>query len=123
MLLAVRMIHTITAQDIWESFVYYRKVGLHRCAFDCIRPNQSQLEVQSMILGIASVKYNPQVGDIIMLTGTTIGSVWDSEMDKVFKKIIHLDIPEFEEDKTTAELFTMFKNSRMYKRLQMTTEY
>jgi hypothetical protein len=122
MLLGVRMILRITAEDIWESFVHYRKVGLHRCAFDCIRPNQTQLEVQSMILGIASVKYNPQIGDIIMLNGSTIGSVWDSEMDKVFKQIVNLDIPEFTEDKTTAELFTMFKNSRMYKRLHMTTD-
>ena len=117
------MIIKISAEDIWESFVYYRKIGLHRCAFDCIRPNQTELEVQSMMLGIAAVKYNPQVGDIIMLNGTTVGSVWDSEMDKVFKQIVNLDIPEFTEDKTTAELFTMFKNSRMFKRLQMTTEY
>jgi hypothetical protein len=116
------MIIKITAEDIWESFVYYRKVGLHRCAFDCIRPNQSELEVQSMLLGIAAVKYNPQVGDIIMLAGSTIGSVWDSEMDNVFKQIINLNISEIHEDKTTSELFSTLKDTRMFKKIRMTTE-
>jgi ethanolamine ammonia-lyase large subunit len=116
------MIIKITAEDIWESFVYYRKIGLHRCAFDCIRPNQTDLEVQSMLLGIAAVKYKPQIGDIIMLNGTTIGSVWDSEMDKVFKQIVTLNIPEFEEDKTTLEIFDTLKNTRVFKRIRMTTE-
>jgi ethanolamine ammonia-lyase large subunit len=121
-LVAVRMIIKITAEDIWESFVYYRKIGLHRCAFDCIRPNQTDLEVQSMLLGIAAVKYKPQIGDIIMLNGTTIGSVWDSEMDKVFKQIVTLNIPEFEEDKTTLEILDTLKNTRVFKRIRMTTE-
>jgi len=116
------MIVKITAEDIWESFVFYRKVGLHRCAFDCIRPNQTNLEVQSMILGIAAVKYKPQIGDIIMLNGSTIGSVWDTEMDNLFKQFINLYIPEFEENKTIAELFNTLKNTRMFKRIQMTTD-
>jgi hypothetical protein len=116
------MIYKITAHDIWESFVFYRNIGLHRCAFDCIRSNLSNLEVQSMILGIAAVKYKPQIGDIIMLNGSTIGSVWDSEMDSVFKQVMNVDIPEFEEDKTIIELFNTLKNTRMFKRIQMTSE-
>ena len=116
---AVRMIYKITAQDIWDSFVFFRYIGLHRCAFDCIRSNLTNLEVQSMILGIAAVKYKPQIGDIIMLNGSTIGSVWDSEMDSVFKQVMNVDIPEFEEDKTIIELFDTLKNTRMFKRIQM----
>ena len=122
MLLAVKMIYKITAHDIWESFVFYRNIGLHRCAFDCIRSNLTNLEVQSMILGIAAVKYRPQIGDIIMLNGSTIGSVWDSEMDNVFKQVMNVDIPEFEEDKPITELYNMLKNTRMFKRIQMTTQ-
>lgn len=114
------MIVKITAEDIWESFVFYRKIGLHRCAFDCIRPNQSQLEVQSLILGIAAVKYQPRIGDIIMLAESTVGTVWDDEMDSVFKRIINTVIPEIEEDKTIAELFDILKNTRMLKKIQMT---
>ena len=57
-----------------------------------------------------------------MLNGSTIGSVWDSEMDTVFKQIMNVDIPEFEEDKTITELFNMLKNTRMLKRIQMTSE-
>jgi hypothetical protein len=75
-----------------------------------------------MILGIAAVKYRPQIGDIIMLNGSTIGSVWDSEMDSVFKQVMNVDIPEFEEDKTIIELFNTLKNTRMFKRIQMTSE-
>jgi hypothetical protein len=75
-----------------------------------------------MILGLAAIKYKPRIGDIIMLNGSTIGSVWDSEMDTVFKQIMNVDIPEFEEDKTITELFNMLKNTRMLKRIQMTSE-
>jgi hypothetical protein len=74
-----------------------------------------------MILGIAAIKYKPQIGDIIMLNGSTIGSVWDSEMDSVFKQVMKVDIPEFEEDKTISEIFDTLKNTRMFKRIQMTT--
>jgi hypothetical protein len=121
-LLGVRMILTITADDIWESFVFYRKLGLHRCAFDCIRPNQTNLEVQSMIVGIAAVKYKPRIGDIIMLSETTIGSVWDDEMNNLFSQIITLDIPEVEEDKIITELFNTLKNTRMFKRIQINAQ-
>jgi hypothetical protein len=72
-----------------------------------------------MILGIAAVKYKPQIGDIIMLNGSTIGAVWDSEMDTVFKEVMNVDIPEFEEDKTITGLFNTLKNTRMFKRIQM----
>jgi hypothetical protein len=72
-----------------------------------------------MILGIAAIKYKPQIGDIIMLNGSTIGSVWDSEMDSVFKQVMNVDIPEFEEDKTISEIFNTLKNTRMFKRIQM----
>jgi hypothetical protein len=72
-----------------------------------------------MILGIAAVKYKPQIGDIIMLNGSTIGSVWDSEMDSVFKQVMNADIPDFEEDKTISEIFNTLKNTRMFKRIQM----
>jgi hypothetical protein len=72
-----------------------------------------------MILGIAAIKYKPQIGDIIMLNGSTIGSVWDSEMDSVFKQVMNADIPEFEEDKTISEIFNTLKNTRMFKRIQM----
>jgi len=116
------MIITVTAHDIWESFVFYRKLGLHRCAFDCIRSNQTEMEVQSMIVGIAAVKYKPRIGDIIMLSGTTIGSVWDDEMDNVFGQIMNLDIPEVEEDKTIVELYNTLKNTRMFKRIQINTQ-
>jgi len=75
-----------------------------------------------MILGIAAVKYRPQIGDIIMLNGSTIGSVWDSEMDSVFKQVMNVDIPEFEEDKTISDIFNTLKNTRMFKRIQTTTE-
>lgn len=117
------MIVKITANDIWDAFVFYRKVGLHQCAFDCIRSNQTQLEVQSMIVGIAAVKYNPKIGDIIMLAESTIGSVWDSEMDTVFSQIMNSDIPELEEDKPITELYNMLKNTRMFKRIQMTIQH
>lgn len=116
------MILRITAEDIWDAFVFYRKVGLHDCAFDCIRSNLTNLEVQSMIVGIAAVKYNPKIGDIIMLNGSTIESVWDSEMDDVFSQIMNFDIPELEEDKPMTELFSMIKNTSMFKRIQMNTQ-
>lgn len=116
------MILRITAEDIWDAFVFYRKVGLHDCAFDCIRSNLTNLEVQSMIVGIAAVKYNPKIGDIIMLNGSTIESVWDSEMDDVFSQIMNFDIPELEEDKPMTELYNMIKNTSMFKRIQMNTQ-
>ena len=112
------MILRITANDIWDAFVFYRKVGLHDCAFDCIRSNLTNLEVQSMIVGIAAVKYNPKIGDIIMLNGSTIGSVWDSEMDDVFNQIMNFDIPEFDEDKPMTELFSIIKNTTIFKTIQ-----
>lgn len=117
------MIHKITAKDIWDAFVFYRKVGLHDCAFDCIRSKLTNLEVQSMIVGIAAVKYNPKIGDIIMLNGSTIGSVWDSEMDDVFSQIMNSDIPELEEDKPIIELYNMLKNTRMFKRIRMDIQH
>lgn len=116
------MILRITAEDIWDAFVFYRKVGLHDCAFDCIRSNLTNLEVQSMIVGIAAVKYNPKIGDIIMLNGSTIETVWDSEMDDVFSQIMNFDIPEIEEDKPMTELYNMIKNTSMFKRIQMNTQ-
>ena len=75
-----------------------------------------------MIVGIAAVKYKPRIGDIIMLSGTTIGSVWDDEMDNVFGQIMNLDIPEVEEDKTIVELYNTLKNTRMFKRIQINTQ-
>ena len=116
------MILRITAEDIWDAFVFYRKVGLHDCAFDCIRSNLTNLEVQSMIVGIAAVKYNPKIGDIIILAESTIESVWDSEMDDVFSQIMNFDIPELEEDKPMTELYNMIKNTSMFKRIQMNTQ-
>ena len=116
------MILRITAKDIWDAFVFYRKIGLHSCAFDCIRSNLTNLEVQSMMIGIAAVKYNPKIGDIIMLNGSTIESVWDSEMDDVFSQIMNFDIPEIEEDKPMTELYNMIKNTSMFKRIQMNTQ-
>jgi hypothetical protein len=81
------MIYTITRNDIWDEFVYYRQHGRDRTAFMHIRNRLPQSHLESMIASIANHKYKPRIGDIIMMEGSKLGIVWSPFYQEMFKNV------------------------------------
>ena len=79
------MLITITPQDLWEEFVYYRKAGLHTTAFTFIRRKAELTDWQCIIGSIAHRKYDVQPGDVIKVLKTNTSVVWDEFLENEFK--------------------------------------
>jgi len=85
------MIFEVTPDDWWQEFVFWRKVGKHRIAFDYIRVQQNDLEyLQILIAMIVKRKdwgtlVKPE--DIIRLGGIDV--VWTQEVDEEFRRYKH----------------------------------
>ena len=81
------MIYTITRNDIWDEFVYYRRHGRHKTAFMHIKHHITQAELEGMMASIANHKYKPRIGDIIMLQGSKVGIVWNPFYQEMFMNV------------------------------------
>jgi hypothetical protein len=83
-----KMIFEVTADDWWQEFVFWRKVGKHRIAFDYIRVHHQDLEYMQILFAmiIKRKKYGTIVrpGDIIRLGDIDV--VWTQEVDKEFRR-------------------------------------
>lgn len=81
------MIINITPQDIWNEFVYYRKIGQSDIAFKHIRRYGQTAEWEVMVASIAYTKYKVKVGDIIRIDGTKLEVVWGKFFDHIFSVV------------------------------------
>ena len=78
----VKMIVTVTPQDMWEEFVFYRKNGYKEVAFDHIRRVGTSYKWEVIIASIAYYKYKPRIGDIVRFVGSPVEFVWNEENEK-----------------------------------------
>ena len=83
-----KMIFEVTADDWWQEFVFWRKAGKHRIAFDYIRVQHNDLEYLQILIAMivkrkdwgTLVKHE----DIIRLGGIDV--VWSQEVDEEFQR-------------------------------------
>ena len=82
------MIFEVTADDWWQEFVFWRKVGKHRIAFDYIRVRHQDLEYMQILIAMIAKRKNwgnlVKPGDIIRLGGIDV--VWTQEVDEEFQR-------------------------------------
>lgn len=81
------MIINITPQDLWNEFVYYRKNGKTKLAFEHIRREGTPERWEAVIAGIVYYRRNPQIGDIVRFSGSELEFMWDEDADRVFKTL------------------------------------
>jgi len=81
------MIYTITRNDIWDEFVYYRQHENDKTAFMHIKHHITEGEFKGIIASIANHKYKPRIGDIIMMEGSKLGIVWNPFYQEMFKNV------------------------------------
>uniref|UniRef100_A0A6C0CJ05 Uncharacterized protein n=1 Tax=viral metagenome TaxID=1070528 RepID=A0A6C0CJ05_9ZZZZ len=78
------MIIDLTSNDWWREFVFWRRRGHEKLAFDYLRVNQDPEYFEILIAMIARRKYGKKlkIGDCIRLD--TIAVKWSWEMEKEF---------------------------------------
>lgn len=73
------MIIIVTAQDMWDEFVFYRKSGLTDLAFQHIRREETPYKWRTIVASIAYSKYNPKIGDIIRFIKSPVEFIWNEK--------------------------------------------
>jgi len=81
------MVITITHRDIWEEFVYYRKIGHHRIAFDHLRRYGSLNEWECIIAALSYRKHDLKIGDIITMPSVNMTFIWDELFHEIFTRL------------------------------------
>ena len=83
-----KMIFEVTADDWWQEFVFWRKVGKHRIAFDYIRVRHQDLEYMQILIAMIAKRKDwgnlVKPADIIRLGGIDV--VWTQEVHEEFQR-------------------------------------
>jgi len=92
---------TITPEDIWNEFVFYRKAGLHETAFKHIRHKGVRHEWGCILAGVAHHNYNVQIGDIITMDDIEV--VWTEMFEDAYGPVIQNSQPNILQDSNPQE--------------------
>ena len=80
------MIIDITLTDLWNEFIYWRKNGNPKVAFDYLRREHETPQYEALLAMVAYRKTggNIDVGDTVQLVKYSIFFRWDKELKQAF---------------------------------------